>query len=191
MNGCYERGRSGMSGERARLACWSRRLAATNFQRCEHEESRPVCSCRPPNEVRDGGDAIASTRDARAPRTRRGAFTFVEILASLAFLGIVIPVVVSALMVSNRAANVAERSTIAVQLGENRLSQITLDSSWTTESDRGDFGAEWPGYRWELTKADWESGAMTELTLSVIFQVQGREHDVRLGTLVNESLTPQ
>jgi len=121
----------------------------------------------------------------------RRAFTFVKILASLAFLGIVIPVVVSALMVSNRAASMSERATIAMQLAENRLSEITLDSTWTTESNRGDFGPEWPGYRWELTKSEWESGAMTELALAVFFQSQGREHDVRLSTLVNESLTQQ
>ena len=115
-------------------------------------------------------------------------FTFVEMLAAMAFLGILIPVVVSALMVSNRAAGVAERSTIAMQLGENRLGEMMLGDAWTSESSRGDFGADWPGYRWEMKQADWNSGAMTELTLDVFFQVQGREHEVRLSTLVNESL---
>lgn len=115
-------------------------------------------------------------------------FTFVEILACLAFLGILIPVVVSALMVANRAAGVSERSTIAAQLCENRLNEMLLNDAWTTEGERGDFGPERPGYRWELAKSDWESGAMTELTLTVFFPVQGREHEVRLSTLVNESL---
>ena len=115
-------------------------------------------------------------------------FTFVEMLAAMAFLGILIPVVVSALMVSNRAAGVAERSTIAMQLGENRLGEMMLAEAWSSESSRGDFGADWPGYRWEMKQADWNAGAMTELTLEVFFQVQGREHEVRLSTLVNESL---
>jgi prepilin-type N-terminal cleavage/methylation domain-containing protein len=123
-------------------------------------------------------------------RHRRG-FTFVEILAALAFLGILIPVVVSALMTSNRAAVVSERSTVATRLGENRLNEMMLSDAWTTESNRGDFGAEWPGYRWEMAKADWESGAMTELTLNVFFQVQGQDQQVQLSTLVSESLTQQ
>ena len=92
-------------------------------------------------------------------------FTFVEILTALAFLGILIPVVVSALMVSNRAAGMAERSTIAAQLGENRLNEMMLADAWTSESSRGDFGADRPGYRWEMQQADWNAGAMTELTL--------------------------
>jgi type II secretory pathway pseudopilin PulG len=119
----------------------------------------------------------------------RWGFTFVEILAALAFLGILIPVVVSALMVSNRAGLVAERSATAVQLGENQLNELMLGGAWSSAGGRGDFGTDRPGYRWELEKGDWESGEMTELTLSVFFQVQGQEHDVQLTTLVSEGLT--
>ena len=116
-------------------------------------------------------------------------FTFVEMLAAMAFLAILMPVVISALLVANRAALATERSTMAMQLGENRLNEMMLDGAWMSEGGRGDFGEQWPGYRWELTKAAWETGAMTELTLDVFYQVQGSERDVRLTTLVNESLT--
>lgn len=119
------------------------------------------------------------------------AFTFVEILACMAFLGILIPVVVSALMVSNRAAGMAERSTIAAQLGENRLGEMLVADAWTSASSRGEFGADFPGYRWEMKQADWNAGAMTELTLDVFYSVQGREQSLRLSTLVNTSLTQQ
>lgn len=114
-------------------------------------------------------------------------FTFVEVLAALAFLGILIPVIVSALTVSNRAAVIAERSTVAAQLAENRLSQLMLSDAWTTSPSRGEFGEDWPGYRWELAQGDWQSGAMTELTLSVYFPVQGQERSVQLSTLATES----
>jgi type II secretory pathway pseudopilin PulG len=124
-------------------------------------------------------------------KARARAFTFVEILASMAFLGILIPVVVSALMVSNRAAVMAERSTIAAQLGENRLNEMMLADAWTSESSRGDFGPDWQGYRWEMAQSDWNTGSMTELTLDVFYSVQGREQSVRLSTLVNESLNQE
>ena len=120
---------------------------------------------------------------------RNGAFTFVEMLAAMAFLGILMPVVISALLEANRAGSAAERTTIAVQLGENQLNELTLGGAWSTAATRGDFGADWPGYHWELTKGDWENGAMTQLTVDVFFKTQGREHDVRLSTLVSESLT--
>jgi type II secretory pathway pseudopilin PulG len=126
-------------------------------------------------------------RHARSPQ--RDGFTFVEILAAMLFLGILIPVVISALLISNRAAVVAERSTVAAQLGENQLNELMLGDAWTSSAKSGDFGQEWPGYRWELESADWNSGAMTELTLDVFFNVQGQDHEVRLSTLVNESLS--
>jgi type II secretory pathway pseudopilin PulG len=122
---------------------------------------------------------------------RRAAFTFVEMLAAMAFLGILIPVILSAMVSASRAGSFAERSTVAMQLGENRLNELTLGTEWSSAQNGGDFGADFPGYRWELAKNDWQNGAMTELQLDVFFQVQGNEHEVRLSTMVSESLTAQ
>jgi hypothetical protein len=119
---------------------------------------------------------------------RATAFTLVEVLACLTFLGILMPVVISALLVANRISVVSERSGIASQLGENRLSELMIANEWSSSASRGEFGAEWPGYRWELTKTVWGNGAMTELSLDVAFTVQGTEHHIRLATLVNEAV---
>ncbi|HZJ17847.1 MAG TPA: type II secretion system protein [Chthoniobacteraceae bacterium] len=119
------------------------------------------------------------------------AFTFVEVLAALAFLGILVPVVVGALTLANRSGVVSERSLEAAQLGQSRLDELMIANAWTTAETRGDFGTDWPGYRWELTRAGWEGGDMTELTMDVYFEVQGREREIRLSTLVSETLTAQ
>ncbi len=119
------------------------------------------------------------------------AFTFVEVLAAMVFMGILIPVVVSALTLSNRAAVTSEREAIAMQLAENKLGELMIDNAWTSAGARGDFAPNRPGYRWEISQADWESGTMTEFTIRVFFQVQGREESVLLSTLVNESLTQE
>lgn len=122
-------------------------------------------------------------------RHTRSGFTFVEVLAALAFLGILIPVVVSALMVSSRASEVAERSVIAAQLGENQLNEMIVESTWSSAGTRGDFGQDWPGYRWQLTQTSWTTGSMTELTMDVFFPVQGREQSIRLATLATQTAT--
>jgi type II secretory pathway pseudopilin PulG len=124
-------------------------------------------------------------------RRKHAGFTLVEVLASLAFLGALIPVVISALLVSNRAAVVAERSVIAAQLGENMLNEMIVEQTWSSSGSRGDFGQDWPGYRWQLTQASWTTGNMTELTMDVFFQVQGREQSIQLGTLASQSQTTQ
>lgn len=123
-------------------------------------------------------------------RNGRKGFTFVEVLAALAFLGLLIPVVVGALTLANRAGVVSERTQVATQLAENRLNELMVGNLWTTAESRGDLGADWPGYRWELTQAAWGSdNTMTELTVHVFFAVQGQEHEVQLTTLANASLT--
>ena len=124
-------------------------------------------------------------------RKRSSAFTLVEILAALAFLGILMPVVISALLVSNRAAVLSERRAIAAQLAENELSQMLLADAWRSAGSQGNFGTDRPGYRWQLEKNTWNSGTgtMTELTMDVFFTVQGREQSLQLSTLANSSTT--
>ena len=123
----------------------------------------------------------------RPAESRSSGFTFIEVLASLLFMAIVIPSVVTALTISNRAAISAERTNVAVQLGENRLNELLIDNTWSTGESRGEFGQEWPGFRWELTRGTWEIDSMTELTMEVFFPVQGNEQSVRLTTLVSSS----
>ena len=118
---------------------------------------------------------------------RRNGFTFVEVLAALAFLGILIPVIVSALTLANRASVVAERTSKALQLAENRLNELIALNTWSAGETRGDFGELHPGYRWEMIQRGWEAGPMTELTLEVSFEVQGKQHEVQLSTLVSET----
>jgi type II secretory pathway pseudopilin PulG len=120
--------------------------------------------------------------------TRSNGFTFVEVLAALTFLAILVPTLLGALNVSNRASVVAERSGVAAQLADNKLNELTLDNTWASAESRGDFGADLPGYRWELKQEQWDvdsstTNGMTQLALDVFFTVQGHEHSIRLTTL--------
>ncbi len=123
----------------------------------------------------------------RLARRCRAAFTLVEILATLAFLGLVIPVTIKAILLATKAGETAERELIAEQLGENKLSEFMINNAWTSAESRGTWD-DHPGYRWELKKNDWETGAMTELDLDVYFPVKGQEQSLRLTTLVNEQV---
>jgi type II secretory pathway pseudopilin PulG len=113
----------------------------------------------------------------------------VEVLAAMLFLAILVPVVIEGLALANRAAVVAERKAVAVQLGENRLQEVTLNRTWSTAPANGDFGGDWSGYRYELSRGNWQTDRMIELIVRVTFEVQGRTHEVRLGTLVEDSET--
>ena len=121
----------------------------------------------------------------------RGGFTFVEVLAALFFLALVVPAMLGGLTIANRAASMSERRAAAGELAENKLNELlleTADNASSAAATRGDFGADRPGYRWEMSSASWDADAtnkMTVLTVEVFFKVQGREYSVQLSSLLN------
>jgi type II secretory pathway pseudopilin PulG len=123
----------------------------------------------------------------------RAAFTLIEVLAALLFLAIAIPAILGAISASSRSAEAAERTVIAAQLAENQLSQIIIDQSNTTggsvssnsSGGRGDFGQDYPGYRWEMKEEPWTAAAdLTQYTVQVFFSVKGQERSVEISTLI-------
>ena len=117
----------------------------------------------------------------------RAAFTFVEILAALMFLAILLPAVFVGITLANRASVLAERQAAAAELAQNKLAELTLDDAWTSADPRGDFGPDWPGYRWESTQTTWDMDSMIVLTVQTFFPVQGRERSITLSTLVSST----
>jgi len=115
------------------------------------------------------------------------AFTFVEILAALVFLAILVPAIMQGITISNRASIVVERSAIATELAQNKLNELTLNDAWTAAETQGDFGSNWPGMRWTVAQATWDLDKMTLLTVKAFFTVQGQEQNVSLSTLVYSS----
>lgn len=123
--------------------------------------------------------------NARFSRLRAAGFTFVEILAAMVFLAILVPAVVEGITLASRVSEIAERSAIASELAQNKLNEFSLNGVWATADSRGDFADDWPGYRWEFNQSTWEMDSMTQLDLTVFFTVQGQEQSVLLSTLVN------
>jgi len=127
-----------------------------------------------------------------SPQPHRGdAFTFVEVFAAMVFLAILVPAIIEGLGLANRTSVIAERSSIAGELAENKLNEIIVDgTSQVAVGTSGDFGTDWPGYRWELSQQQWAqdtTNTMTNVTMEVFFQVQGAERSVKLDTLVSGS----
>jgi type II secretory pathway pseudopilin PulG len=118
-------------------------------------------------------------------------FTFVEVFAAMVFLAILVPAIVEGLTLANRVSIVTERGSIAGELAENKLNELLLSSTGTSASvaqTNGDFGTDYPGYRWETSTDTWDqdqTNTMTELNVDVFYPVQGAERSVRLTTLVS------
>lgn len=125
-------------------------------------------------------------------RTSKGGFTLLEVLAALMFLAIVVPVIVEALSTSGRVSELSTRRAVALELAENKLNEEVIGNGYQTDSGGGDFGTDYPNYRWQMTQDSWTGDSvntMTQITVEVFFPVQGREQSVKLSTLVNPSAT--
>lgn len=120
---------------------------------------------------------------SRSPR----GFTFVEVLAAMLFMAIVIPVTVEGLTIANRAGLVAQRKRVAAQLADSLLTEMVAMGQWRSGDQSGDFAADHPGYRWVLKTTTWTEEPMRQVSLQVFFKVQEKEYEVCLTTLVDGS----
>jgi type II secretory pathway pseudopilin PulG len=120
-------------------------------------------------------------------RRRRRGFTFYELLAAVVFVGLVIPVAMRGLAVANRAGVMAERKRVAVQLADRLLTDMIVTGDWRRSSRTGDFGDEWPNFRWQIDSEAWDEDTLEVVRVHVFFQVQGREFSVTLCTLDEEA----
>ena len=118
---------------------------------------------------------------------KNSGFTFAETLAAMLFMAIVVPVMVQGMTVASRAGIVAERQREAVELADRLLTELVLTGDWRDSESEGDFGEDWPGYRWVLSDGEWEEDTMLVVSVEVFFQVRGREHSLELTTLVDEA----
>jgi len=109
------------------------------------------------------------------------------VLAALTLMAIVIPVAVDGLRLANLAGQIGQRKAVAA-----RIAQRVVEESMVTAQVRGakQNGVVQEGarqYQWSLRSEPWPQDAMRLVTVQVIFAVQGRDYDVRLSTLVDNS----
>lgn len=123
------------------------------------------------------------SRNAR----RRAAFTLAEVLAALLFMAIVIPVAVQGLRVASLAGTLGQRKTVAAQIAERVLNELKATGQLKNNSQTGTVQQGGLDYRWTLRSEAWSENPLQLVTLQVSFPAQGRDYDVSLSTLVNNS----
>ena len=117
-------------------------------------------------------------------RRRIGGFTFIELLATVVFLGIIMPVAMQSIGLCTRLGGQSRRQIEAASLARTKLTELTCSGDWQSGEKSGDFGEDWPGYRWKAVVTSWTDSDVSQLDLTVTWQSQGRERSVTLSTLV-------
>jgi len=121
------------------------------------------------------------------PTSRRqlsAGFTLVEAMATLTLMAIILPVALRGVSLASAAASLAKRKTVAVALAETKLAELTLSGDWNDSDLSGDFGDDYPDYRWEGEVTTWEDALLLQLEVRVLWPWRGGERSVTLTTLV-------
>jgi Tfp pilus assembly protein PilV len=111
-------------------------------------------------------------------------FTFVEVLATLTFVAIVLPPVMNGISLSLTTALVAKQQAQASVLGQSKLMELVDQGGWESGGLAGDFGADWPGYRWTAQVSDWDGTTLRQVDVTVAWKQANKDRSVAFSTLV-------
>ena len=120
-------------------------------------------------------------------------FTLIEILVTLAILTLTMPALVRSFGQAQREQALAENKTTALYLLKYQMALIESEGFPEIGSDSGEFG-EGSRYTWASEIADVESEeveGLRSISLTVIWQEQGKEKSISVATLVSDRQLPQ
>jgi type II secretory pathway pseudopilin PulG len=126
-------------------------------------------------------------RSSAVSRAAAG-FTLAEVLAALVFMAIVIPVAVDGLRVASLAGQVGERKAGAARVAERCLQELLVTGQAQRATLNGVLQEGAHEYRWLMRTEPWGPGTLRLMTVQVTFQVQGKDYDVRLSTVVDTTV---
>jgi prepilin-type N-terminal cleavage/methylation domain-containing protein len=119
--------------------------------------------------------------------TRRGCsggFTFIELLATVVLIGLIMPVAMRSIGLCTRMGGLSRKQVEAASLAKMKLTDLTVTGDWENGNQKGDFGTDWPGYQWSALVTNWTDTSVRQLDLTVTWQSAGSQRKVTLSTLV-------
>ena len=81
-------------------------------------------------------------------------FTLLEVMVAMAIIAIALTAVLGSQSQSLSLASEAKFSTTAALLAQSKMAEIEAENPEDLASDSGDFGEDYPGYRWDKSVND-------------------------------------
>jgi prepilin-type N-terminal cleavage/methylation domain-containing protein len=134
------------------------------------------------------------------------AFTLAEVLAALALMAIVIPVVVQGLKIASLAGELSQRKAMALRVAERVLNEAIVAGQWNGVQSGTDQSGPYP-FKWSIRNEPWSalSSALAVstpagvdqnfvnqnnlklLSVDVTFGAQDKSYKVQLSTVADVS----
>ena len=72
----------------------------------------------------------------------------------------------------------------AANLAQTKLSELLATGTWQGGDLSGDFGTDWPAYRWAGAVTEYSGTTLQQLEVRVTWTARGRDYSVPITTLV-------
>jgi prepilin-type N-terminal cleavage/methylation domain-containing protein len=115
---------------------------------------------------------------------RLGGFTFIELLATVVLIAVIMPVAMRSIGLCTRLGGLSRRQIEAASLAEAKMTDLIVTGDWENGNQHGGFGEDWPGYEWKAYVTNWTDATVRELDLTVFWESAGQQREVTLSTLV-------
>ncbi len=115
---------------------------------------------------------------------RPRGFTFIELLATVVLIAIIMPVAMKSIGLCTRLGGLSRRQIEAASLAKMKMTDMLVTGDWETGAQRGNFGEDWPGYEWKGTVTNWTDSTVREFDVTVFWESMGRQREITLSTLV-------
>jgi len=121
-------------------------------------------------------------------RQHERGLTLVEVLATMVVVAVVLPVAMRGITLCTSLAGITQERGEATMLAESKLNELQATGDWQYGALAGDFGEDWPDYRWEAYVEEFGELNLDQLHVVVTWTSRGQEREVVLTTLVSADL---
>jgi prepilin-type N-terminal cleavage/methylation domain-containing protein len=101
---------------------------------------------------------------------RDRGFTLIELLVTLVLIALVMPPAMRGISLSMQLGGQSRKQIEAVALARTQLTELLITGDWEKGARSGDFGTDWPGYKWSVELSNWtesSNDSLRQLELTV------------------------
>lgn len=113
-------------------------------------------------------------------------FTLLELLVAVAVASVVFVVLLSGFSLNMKSTGLSEDYTTAVMLAKAKMVELETQKELQPGKSKGDFGEEYPRFRWVVEVVPDSTKPFYRATLRVIFTRGGTDREVVLKTVFLE-----
>ncbi|MCM8757298.1 MAG: type II secretion system GspH family protein [Candidatus Omnitrophica bacterium] len=122
-------------------------------------------------------------------KKNKTGFTFVEVMAALTFVAILLPVALKGISLTSSLVAEIKRREQALSLAQNLMTEIISPFSSQATSHQGDFSPEFPEYRWKVEILDREEPGVKEVRVTVSWTAKAKDLEISLTTLIYQKVS--